>query len=207
MPAKFSEAETLARRAEILQAAAAVFAAKGYEATTVRDLEVATGLTRGGIFFHFPGKRPLYLAMLRQMLLQEPLLERRAKVFADMAGATSAEEAMLAAFRQVVRWHREHPSCMPLFEQIHLQRDDPDVAALDGEISASVDEFIRGLAAELQEQGIFNPALDPEPVGALLHGVLDHLTAEALSIPMDEAEARASALFRVMGQGLEPRSV
>ncbi|PZC47646.1 MAG: TetR/AcrR family transcriptional regulator, transcriptional repressor for nem operon [Chloroflexi bacterium] len=205
MPAKFSEAETVARKAEILQATATIFAAKGYEATTVRDLEQATGLTRGGIFFHFPGKRPLYMAMLRQMLLQEPLVERRDVIYAEMEQAGSAELALLGAFRKILEWHAQHPSCMALFEQIHVQRDDPEIAALDAEIGASVDAFIRDMALRLQELGVFNPTLAAAPVAALMHGVFDHLTAAAMEIPQAEAEAMASSLFRVMAQGLEPR--
>jgi AcrR family transcriptional regulator len=205
MPAKFSSGESAARRAEILQAAAQVFAAKGYEKTTVRDLEEATGLTRGGIFFHFPGKRPLYLAMLRKILLEEPLVERQAIIEAGMREAGSAEDALMQAYRNILDWHAAHPEAMQLFEQIHLQRDDPAVAALDEEIGGSLDAFITGIARRLQELRIFNPALESAAVASLMHGMLDHLTAAASEMPRGEAEAMASTLFRVVAQGLEPR--
>lgn len=205
MPAKFSRTESAARRAEILQAAAHVFAAKGYESTTVRDLEAATGLTRGGIFFHFPGKRPLYLAMLRQVLLEDPLVERQAVVESGLGAVGSAEEALLEVFRKILDWHAVHPEAMQLFEQIHLQREDPAIADLDGEISASLDEFIAGIARRLQELRVFNPALEPVAVASLMHGMMDHLTAAAAEIPRAEAEAMAARLFRVVAQGLEPR--
>lgn len=205
MPAKFSEAEAAARRAQILQAAAHVFAAKGYEGATVRDLEEAIGLTRGGIFFHFPGKRPLYLAMLRQMLLEEPLVQRQATIEEGIAGAGSAEEALLDIYRNILDWHLEHPYAMQLFEQIHLQREDPEIATLDREISVSVDEFVQALSRRLQDLHVFNPSLDTRPVAALVHGMMDHLTAEAQQMPREAAEEMASTMFRVVAQGLEPR--
>lgn len=205
MPAKFSEAEATARRAEILAAAAHVFAAKGYDGTTVRDLEEATGLTRGGIFFHFPGKRSLYLAMLRQMLLEEPLVQRRAAIEEAMVAAGSAQEALLHTYRSILDWHLEHPYAMQLFEQIHLQRDHPAIRELDAEIGASVDEFVQAIARRLQEIGVFNPALEPGPVAALVHGMMDHLTAAAQTMPREDAEQMATQLFRVVAQGLEPR--
>ena len=199
------ELEAAARRAQILEAAAHVFAAKGYEGATVRDLEEATGLTRGGIFFHFPGKRPLYLAMLRQMLLEEPLVQRQAIIEESITRAGSAHEALLDIFRNILDWHREHPYAMQLFEQIHLQRKDPEIAELDREISRSVDEFVQAITSRLQDLRVFNPALGAGPVAALVHGMMDHLTAEAQEIPREAAEEMASTMFRVVAQGLEPR--
>ena len=205
MPAKFSHAESAARRTEILTAAARVFAQKGYENTTVRDLEQATGLTRGGIFFHFPGKRSLYLAMLRQVLLEEPLVERQTSVEAGMEAAGSAEEALLQVYRNILDWHASRPEAMPLFIQISMQREDPAIAELDAEIAATLDTFITGIARRLQELRIFNPALEPSAVASLVHGMMDHLTAEAGGRPRARAEEMASMLFRVVAQGLEPR--
>ena len=179
MPAKFSKIEASSRRAEILAAAAEVFAAKGYEGATVRDLEAATGLTRGGIFFHFPGKRRLYLAMLRRVLLLEPLSDRGKLMDERMRGATSAEEALLVAFGGILEWHGEHPAAMHLFEQIAVQRDDAEIAELDREIAHSLDGWVTQLAQILQERGVFNPDLDPEVAAGLIRGVMDHLTAAA----------------------------
>jgi AcrR family transcriptional regulator len=55
-----------ARRTEILDAARATFAKFGYEGATVRELEQATGRSRGAIFHHFPDKDALFLALAEQ---------------------------------------------------------------------------------------------------------------------------------------------
>src|SRR4051794_39117755 len=55
-----------ARRAEILAAAREVFARHGYEGATVRELERATGRSRGAIFHHYPDKEALFLALAEQ---------------------------------------------------------------------------------------------------------------------------------------------
>jgi AcrR family transcriptional regulator len=55
-----------ARRAEILEAARAAFARYGYEGATVRELERATGRSRGAIFHHFPDKEALFAALAEQ---------------------------------------------------------------------------------------------------------------------------------------------
>ena len=121
MPAKLTEDETRARRDEILSAAARVFAEQGYEGATIRDLEPATGLTRGGIFFHFPGKRALYLAVLRKSLLEEPLAREVPFIGRLAASAGSAEESLLATYHGIMEWHRDHPEAMTFFQQLEAR--------------------------------------------------------------------------------------
>src|SRR3954470_7818005 len=55
-----------ARRAEILDAARDAFARYGYEGATVRELERATGRSRGAIFHHYPDKEALFSALAEQ---------------------------------------------------------------------------------------------------------------------------------------------
>jgi AcrR family transcriptional regulator len=52
---------------ELLQAALALFAAKGYEGTSVRDIARAVGLSEGGLYAHFDGKRAIFDAALARL--------------------------------------------------------------------------------------------------------------------------------------------
>jgi AcrR family transcriptional regulator len=52
---------------ELLQAALALFAAKGYEGTSVRDIARAVGLSEGGLYAHFNGKRAIFDAVLARL--------------------------------------------------------------------------------------------------------------------------------------------
>lgn len=52
----------MATRTALLDAALAVFRAKGYAATTVEDICRATGVTKGSFFHHFSGKEELAIA-------------------------------------------------------------------------------------------------------------------------------------------------
>ncbi len=84
------------RRAEIMSAAAALFAQRGFHGVSIDDIGSAAGLSGPGIYRHFPSKE----AVLSQMLLDisERLLEeggRRASAAAD------AQEALDA----LLRWH------------------------------------------------------------------------------------------------------
>ncbi|MGW6918594.1 TetR/AcrR family transcriptional regulator [Kitasatospora sp. NPDC054939] len=58
---------------EAVQAAARLFAARGYEGTSVDDLVTGIGVHRGSLYKVFGSKRGLYLAALRHHLDQEIL--------------------------------------------------------------------------------------------------------------------------------------
>lgn len=55
-----------ARRAQILDSAAELFAGKGYNAVSVADLAAHVGITQAGLLYHFPTKGAILLAMLKE---------------------------------------------------------------------------------------------------------------------------------------------
>jgi AcrR family transcriptional regulator len=84
------------RRAEILSAAAQLFAERGYHGTTIDDLGAALGLTGPALYRHFRNKE----ALLAEMLLdisERLLAEGRSRV----AGAATAGEAL----DRLLDWH------------------------------------------------------------------------------------------------------
>ncbi|WP_353230008.1 TetR/AcrR family transcriptional regulator [Novosphingobium sp.] len=54
------------RREALLDAAAAMFAAKGYDGTTIRNIAGAVGMLPGSIYYHFKSKEELLLAVYRK---------------------------------------------------------------------------------------------------------------------------------------------
>src|SRR5438552_17438702 len=58
--AKLSSEE---RRAAIIKAVRRVFAEKGFDGTTTRELADAAGVSEGLLFKHFPNKEALFTAM------------------------------------------------------------------------------------------------------------------------------------------------
>lgn len=55
-----------ATREKILETAAELIHRKGFGATSINDLLEATGLKKGSLYFHFPGKDALGLAILEK---------------------------------------------------------------------------------------------------------------------------------------------
>ena len=54
------------RREALLDAAAAMFAAKGYDGTSIRDIAGAVGMLPGSLYYHFKSKEDLLLAVYRK---------------------------------------------------------------------------------------------------------------------------------------------
>lgn len=95
-----TEAKRQANRwAALLDAAAAKFASQGYHATTTRELATATAMTPGAIYFHFPNKQALLLAVYEEGVRR--IVDHVDKAAAGRATAwdrlTAAVEAHLEA--------------------------------------------------------------------------------------------------------------
>jgi TetR/AcrR family transcriptional regulator, cholesterol catabolism regulator len=54
---------TAGRRRQIMTEAARLFATKGFDATTIRDIAGATGILGGSIYYHFASKEEIFLAV------------------------------------------------------------------------------------------------------------------------------------------------
>jgi AcrR family transcriptional regulator len=55
-------------RTRILDAARALFADRGYGGTSMRDLAEALGMTKAALYYHFPGKAQILLALVEPLL-------------------------------------------------------------------------------------------------------------------------------------------
>jgi AcrR family transcriptional regulator len=59
----------------LIAAAAALFAAKGFNGTTTKEIAKAAGVSEALVFKHFPTKRALYAAILAEKVTVDQLLE------------------------------------------------------------------------------------------------------------------------------------
>lgn len=108
MPAR--QERSLSRQERILDAALDVFAAAGYQRATVDEIASTAQTSKGGIYFHFPGKDAIFLA----------LLDRSADLLlARVAERVSAEPDPIAkvdaALRSLVDTFGSHRALARLF--------------------------------------------------------------------------------------------
>lgn len=85
----------------ILSEAALLFQIKGFGATSINDLLSATGIKKGSLYFHFPGKEEIGLAVLERD--KERLIHF---MNANLVGATPGE-CLIHYLAAVYRKHEE----------------------------------------------------------------------------------------------------
>ncbi|MFJ9665177.1 MULTISPECIES: TetR/AcrR family transcriptional regulator [unclassified Streptomyces] len=90
------------RREEILATAAAVFAAQGYNATTVRRIADEAGLLAGSLYYHFDSKESMLDEILSAFL--DELWARYDAVLTSGLGPRETLEALVTeSFREIDR--------------------------------------------------------------------------------------------------------
>jgi len=78
------------RREKILQVAEAIILQKGFSTTSIEDIMAGAHITKGGFFYHFPGKNELARALVERYLAQD------AELFSSLAdrAATLTEDPL-----------------------------------------------------------------------------------------------------------------
>lgn len=89
-PREFNESD-------VLRHASKAFWSRGYQATSIRDLEEATGLTAGSIYKAYGSKRELFLLCLEQYMKEDSYLALLLKMFDK-----SLAESMRAIFDTII---------------------------------------------------------------------------------------------------------
>ncbi|MFC8448375.1 ScbR family autoregulator-binding transcription factor [Kitasatospora sp. NPDC057223] len=64
----------LRTRALVLNCAAEIFADKGYRGTSIQDVAAKAGMTKGAVYFHFPSKDILTVAVVEEHYTRWPVM-------------------------------------------------------------------------------------------------------------------------------------
>jgi AcrR family transcriptional regulator len=94
------------RRAQVVLEAARVFAARGYDQTSVGDLADALGLAAGSLYHYFPSKERLLIAVCDQLM--DPLLDEARALVAREAPADVQLRELVRLWVAHVVAHRDH---------------------------------------------------------------------------------------------------
>jgi AcrR family transcriptional regulator len=158
-----------AKLRDLVDTAAALFAERGYHATSIEQLLAATGLTRGGLYHYIDGKHDLLIAVQQELL--EPLLVRAR----DVVGETDDPEAQLRALTrewvQHVESHRDH---MIVFNaERRTVEGDPRWADVVGWRN-EFESILAGIFARGEQAGLF--AVEDRSLATLAFlGMVNHM--------------------------------
>ncbi len=104
------QARAQTRQRRILDAAFQVFSRKGYRDASVDDIAGVSGTSKGGVYFHFPNKEAIFLAVLNRTTTR--LLEKIELALATHEDPVAKADAALLT---VVRTFGKHRALARLF--------------------------------------------------------------------------------------------
>lgn len=154
------------RQQQILRAAAQIFAEKGFDAATIRDIARAAGVAEGSIYLYFKNKQDLLVHLPRQFI-QPPVDASRA------ASSDAAPETLLNFIAQnivnVITHNRE--LIRVLFTSLPTM-DDATRATYLREGPGYAIEMIETYLRAQQTAGIFRADIDPEIAARIFPGMM-----------------------------------
>jgi AcrR family transcriptional regulator len=135
----------LERKQQLLDAAAELFADRGYSATRIADICRAAGVAKGLFYWYFPTKGALFAELVRTM--RHKL--RRAQG-AVLDPTTSAVTRIADGAEASVRFMAEHAAYFALLD---VERTDPEIAEVLHEGAGVYLDDVRRLVREGQHDG------------------------------------------------------
>jgi AcrR family transcriptional regulator len=194
-----TQARTRARHERILDAALNVFSSRGYRDASVDDVAEAAETSKGGIYFHFPGKQAIFLALLERSA--DLLLSRIVEAVEAEHDPVARADAALCA---VLKLFGAHRALARLF-LVETLGAGPEFQARMASVNARFMAFIRQSLDEAVRQGAIAP-LDSAVAsqvwfGALNQVVTDWVLTEQPGRLEDAYPALRALLLRSVGVG------
>jgi TetR/AcrR family transcriptional regulator len=184
-------------RSVILRAAAELFAARGYNATSVREVVERAGCTKPTLYYYFQNKEQLFLEALRD----------RTAIFTDVVdGALSRPGTVRERFRDAMRATVEQLRGDPITHRLLVtaeRRPDHGQPPFDFEgVRQAHLEACQALLREGMATGETRADLNVEEAALAFFGMIDHRLAMSLQgrpLPEDYAEQAIDLFFRGVG--------
>jgi AcrR family transcriptional regulator len=184
------------RQRVIIDAAASVFAQRGYEGARLEEIAGAAGVSKALIYEHFDGKQELYAHIMRRGTDESLGLVLAAAAVGQ--GSKNQLERGLAAFLDFVN---EQPDVWRVIEQ---EVSDPEIIALDQSRQQRGEKAIARLLAadpEIARQG-----LDPDQLelfAVMINGATVRASNWWLENPSVSRDFVLESLMSFMWLGIE----
>jgi AcrR family transcriptional regulator len=167
-------------RARLLEAAAQVYARRGFAGATLEEVASEAGFTKGAVYGHFGSKENLLLALVEEYLAGQ-VTEQMALFDRDRA----TWERPLAGSDRWMESVRENPDRFRLFVELwaYAQRDESLRKRLASGLAALRATFARFAAESSADAGFDVPADVPEQFANVMLGLGLGLSMLKLSEP------------------------
>jgi AcrR family transcriptional regulator len=150
-------------RRRILDVAAEAFAERGYAGTSLNDVLKASGVTKGGFYFHFPSKEALALATLRHK--QE---QWAGSVMAAVLRRPRAVEQLEAMAEALCDLHEQDRACRAISRLCtELGDEHPELRPQLGTQLTTWMDMVAAIIRKGQDEGDIRPEVDPAVVAEI----------------------------------------
>lgn len=167
MPGQRPLAMADARRAQVLDAARRVFARKGVEGASIREIAREAGYTAGALYSYFESKEAIGAALLAESL--DRLL---AEVQAAQAPQAEPGQALLASARAWFRFYAHNPRDLDLgFHLVKDLRPDALAPSRDQALNQRLLAALRPCELALEGLGLAGEAAARENAALFAHGM------------------------------------
>ncbi|RJF90273.1 TetR/AcrR family transcriptional regulator [Sphingomonas cavernae] len=150
-------------RQSILEVAAALFAERGYAGTNLRDITNSLGMSRPGLYYHFPSKEKLLEALVEEITFSGQ--ERSETIVHDAGASPRARLHQLVA--SSLQWMLEHGQ---LFRALAGSEND-----LPADLRTKHDDSKRAVLKsyiEVIEEGILTGHFRPVDATVVAFGII-----------------------------------
>ena len=169
------QARGVATRRRVLEAAEALFARRGYEATGMADVAERAHIGVGTLYHHFPDKRALLLALIDDWADRE-LAHRRDRHDVERLLGESPRAAFGEDLRRSYeRLRREGGFFLVLLE---LAERDSDARSRLNRMNQLADERLRDLLVLGQRRGVIRAEIDPLAAAMLVRRSIEAAATE-----------------------------
>lgn len=151
MPATAAPARDL-----ILDAAERLFATKGYDGTTIKEIGAATGLNPALLYYYFAGKDELYRAVLGRAV--GALVTTGSAVIEAAVAPADAIRALVATQAEFVLGH---PHVSRLFVREMIDHDARRAEAVILQLAAGLFQRLCEVIEQGQRSGVFRTDVEP----------------------------------------------
>jgi AcrR family transcriptional regulator len=184
------------RRTQILDAAAACFARRGFHQTTMQDICEEADLSPGAVYRYFPSKEAIIegMAHLRQG-------ENSALIEEAMARGSTIEvlDELLRFFFLEVDPQELQARCAIVLEIISEAPRNPRIRQSQSEATGTVLRLVMELIQSSQARGEINPELEPEAVARVMLGIYYGFVAQKLVDPDFDSSTYVGAVQALFG--------
>jgi len=191
------------RRAQIIEAALACFARKGYHRTTMDDIVAESGLSKGSLYWYFKSKKEIFLAAVM------PLFQRMGASMQEVLKMALSPAEKLQAIAQmfVTGMDEARPFIGVIIDFWSQTRQEEDINELLRDVYEPYSAALSGIIEEGIQRGEFRP-VNAGHIASLLMAVYDGLMWQLLAFPEQvDLEGLTETLLDVLLEGLKPRTM